>query len=72
MKDRLKPIRNWEEETYFEETSPIPCPSCGSRAVVRLHRSSLEKLATALSGHYPYFCRACYLKFYKQEKVDPA
>lgn len=72
MEDRLKPIRKWQEETCFEENSPIPCPSCGSRAVVRLHRSSLEKLATALSGHYPYFCRGCYLKFYKQEKVDRA
>ena len=58
------------EQTYYQENSPIPCPHCGSRAVYRLHRSSLEKLATALSGHYPYFCRNCYAKFYKREKVD--
>jgi len=71
VEKRVEHIKRWEEEKDFQEDSPIPCPHCGSRAVVRLHRSSLEKLASALSGHYPYFCRNCYLKFYKQERIDP-
>ncbi len=58
------------EEIYLQERSPIPCPSCQSRAVFRLHRSSLEKLATALSGIYPYICKNCHTKFYKQQKFD--
>jgi DNA-directed RNA polymerase subunit RPC12/RpoP len=65
-----KPELRRYEQTYYQENSPIPCPECGSRAVYRLHRSSLEKLATAVSGHYPYFCRNCYAKFYKREKAD--
>lgn len=58
------------EDVYLQERSPIPCPSCQSRAVFRLHRSSLEKLATALSGIYPYICKNCHMKFYKQQKID--
>lgn len=60
--------RGIQEETYYQEDSPIPCPHCDSRAVYRLHRNSLEKLASAVSGHYPYFCRNCYSKFYRQGK----
>lgn len=62
--------RSAAEEVYLQESSPIPCPSCHSRAVFRLHRSSLEKLATALSGAYPYICKNCHAKFYKQQKID--
>ncbi len=62
--------RSAAEEIHLQERSPIPCPSCQSRAVFRLHRSSLEKLATALSGAYPYICKNCHTKFYKQQKFD--
>jgi DNA-directed RNA polymerase subunit RPC12/RpoP len=58
------------EEIYLQERSPIPCPSCNSRAVYRLHRTSLEKLATALSGVYPYLCKNCYTKFYNSKKFE--
>lgn len=62
--------RSAYEEVYLQENSLIPCPSCSSRAVFRLHRSSLEKLATALSGAYPYVCKNCHTKFYKKQKLD--
>lgn len=58
------------EGVDFEGATPIPCPTCNSHAVFRLHRNSLEKLATALGGSYPYICKNCYTKFYKREKID--
>jgi DNA-directed RNA polymerase subunit RPC12/RpoP len=58
------------EGVTFEGATPIPCPACNSHAVFRLHRTSLEKLATALNGTYPYICKNCHTKFYRREKLD--
>lgn len=60
-------VQQIAETLYLEETSPIPCPRCGSRAVVRLHRSSIEMLVTAVSSVYPYLCKNCYTKFYERK-----
>lgn len=65
-----------KEGKYKEESLPtIVCPACGLQRMMRVQRTSFEKILSFLTGgrkgYQKYYCRSCYnITFKSKEQCE--